>query len=101
MRSAIRIELPAHGTFHAHSIVAFTDALKLGKRKLARDIAECYVGGSGLSRVATPTYWLGYPVAILAVVWLDALHSHDTPTEFRECPHCEPERAHADSQETR
>ena len=35
----------------------------------------------------------GLDLLATAVVWLDAYHSHNTPAEFRECPHCEPERA--------
>jgi hypothetical protein len=85
--SGIRVGLPTHGQFAAQ-LVAFTDALKLGKRRLAREITECYKGDHQMARYATSAYWLNYPVAILAVVWCDAYHSHDGKDETNECSFC-------------
>jgi hypothetical protein len=73
----VTVELPTHGTFSG-TMMAFKAALKMGKPRLARALAAVYEGvnGDNGERYDNATYWRRYPVAILAVVFCDSLHSH-------------------------
>lgn len=86
--NGITVELPCHGRYSAQK-VAFVDALRLGKRRLAREIARAHEGHGGMyggmKRDGTVSYWLTYPVAILAVVWCDCYHSHDKGDDCEFC----------------
>ena len=65
-KDAVAVELAAHGLF-CTSITFVGSVGGYSQRVLAKLIAEAYGGGCG--KASTATYWLGYPRAVLAIVY--------------------------------
>jgi hypothetical protein len=80
-----KIRIDSLGGRYVATVVAFEHALTLGKKRLAKDMAEALSNHGQRRAEATKTYWMKLPVAVLAVIWADAYHGHDDGDECDVC----------------